>query len=236
VLYARPNYSGSSPAPGRTVADAAVDTAAVLDALGVEQFINIGWSGGGPHALACDVLLRDRCAATAVIGSLTPYVGSTAWPEIKSWYEADEDNQLALSGDVDGFRRSCQAFAEMISHVTADGVTVNAKSTADREYLSSGYAEWIASMFREGVRAGGDGFADDFLAFFAHWGFPLADARQVRIWHGTDDQNVPIVHAHRLAAEMPDAELHVINGEGHVSIMKYFEEIVEDLIKQSSVS
>jgi pimeloyl-ACP methyl ester carboxylesterase len=115
------------------------------------------------------------------------------------------------------------------------GGGVNARSIADREYLLSGYAEWIASMFREGFSAGGDGFADDFLAFFSPWGFSLADTRQVRIWHGTDDQNVPIAHAYRLAAEMPDAEIHVPDGDGHVSIMKYFRAIVDDLISRSSV-
>src|SRR3984957_2734483 len=53
VMYARPGYGASTPQPGRRVADAAADAAAVLDALGAAQFVTAGWSGGGPHALAC---------------------------------------------------------------------------------------------------------------------------------------------------------------------------------------
>ena len=34
VMYARPGYGGSTPQPGRTVASAAADVAAVLDGLG----------------------------------------------------------------------------------------------------------------------------------------------------------------------------------------------------------
>src|SRR5205814_1021606 len=50
LAYDRPGYGGSTPHPGRTVADAAVDVGAILDELGVERFATYGLSGGGPHA------------------------------------------------------------------------------------------------------------------------------------------------------------------------------------------
>src|SRR4051794_40818955 len=59
IGYDRPGYGGSSPQPGRTVAGAAEDVAAVLDALGVGRFATFGVSGGGPHALACAARLPD---------------------------------------------------------------------------------------------------------------------------------------------------------------------------------
>ncbi|MDQ2811423.1 MAG: alpha/beta hydrolase, partial [Actinomycetota bacterium] len=46
VLAARPGYEGSTPRPGRRVADVAQDTAAVLDELGADTFVTAGWSGG----------------------------------------------------------------------------------------------------------------------------------------------------------------------------------------------
>ena len=39
----------------------------MLDVLGVEEFVSLGWSGGGPHALACAALLPDRCRGVATI-------------------------------------------------------------------------------------------------------------------------------------------------------------------------
>ena len=33
----------------------------------------IGWSGGGPHALACAALMADRVQAVATIASVAPY-------------------------------------------------------------------------------------------------------------------------------------------------------------------
>ncbi|MFG2626946.1 alpha/beta fold hydrolase [Streptomyces sp. NPDC048473] len=53
VSYDRPGYGGSTPHPGRDIASAAGDVAAIADALGIDRFAVMGHSGGGPHALAC---------------------------------------------------------------------------------------------------------------------------------------------------------------------------------------
>jgi pimeloyl-ACP methyl ester carboxylesterase len=60
VRYARPGYADSTRQPGRSVADCAPDVAAIADALGLQRMYTIGWSGGGPHALACAALLPGR--------------------------------------------------------------------------------------------------------------------------------------------------------------------------------
>src|SRR5690348_5574117 len=72
LAYDRPGYGGSSPAPDRSVADAAADSAALADALGIERFAVWGISGGGPHALACAAQLPDRVVATASLASVAP--------------------------------------------------------------------------------------------------------------------------------------------------------------------
>src|SRR4029453_16625050 len=38
----------------------------------------------------------------------------------------------------------------------------------------------------------------------------------VSIWHGADDRNVGIEHAMWLSQHIPGAQLHIIEGEGHV--------------------
>ena len=73
VTYSRPGYAGSTVHPGRNVADAAGDVVAVLDHLRLDRFVTLGWSGGGPHALACAALLPGRCAAAATHAGVAPY-------------------------------------------------------------------------------------------------------------------------------------------------------------------
>ncbi|MGZ4437187.1 MAG: alpha/beta fold hydrolase, partial [Nocardioidaceae bacterium] len=77
VTYSRPGYGGSTawtqdrlPA---SVADDVEDTVTILDALGVGEFITLGWSGGGPRALGCAALLADRCRAATVLAGVAPY-------------------------------------------------------------------------------------------------------------------------------------------------------------------
>ena len=73
VAFNRPGYGSSTRLPGRAVADVAADAATVLDHVGARTAVTIGWSGGGPHALACAALLPDRIEAAATIAGVAPY-------------------------------------------------------------------------------------------------------------------------------------------------------------------
>ena len=73
VMYARPGYSTSTRHPGRRVVAAAADTAAIVDALGAQRFLSVGYSGGGPHVLACAAMLPDRVVAAASLASVAPF-------------------------------------------------------------------------------------------------------------------------------------------------------------------
>ena len=79
VSYGRPSYGGSSPKPGRTVADAAADVEVILDALGVDRVVTMGASGGGPHALACAALLPERATAAVTLAGVAPYTTEFDW-------------------------------------------------------------------------------------------------------------------------------------------------------------
>jgi pimeloyl-ACP methyl ester carboxylesterase len=73
VEYSRPGYGASDRQAGRAVADCAADVTAILDALGAPRFYTYGWSGGGPHALACAALLGERVIKAASIAGVAPW-------------------------------------------------------------------------------------------------------------------------------------------------------------------
>jgi pimeloyl-ACP methyl ester carboxylesterase len=73
VSFSRPGYGSSTRRKGRSVVDVVDDTLAVLDSIGAERCYVLGWSGGGPHALACAARLPERVIATATIGAVAPY-------------------------------------------------------------------------------------------------------------------------------------------------------------------
>jgi pimeloyl-ACP methyl ester carboxylesterase len=73
IGYDRPGYGGSTPQPGRTVADCVSDVRAICAELGIDRLATWGISGGGPHVLACAALLPDLVTAAASLASLAPY-------------------------------------------------------------------------------------------------------------------------------------------------------------------
>jgi hypothetical protein len=179
--------------------------------------------------LACDVLLAGRCHATALIASIAPYRAATDSDEVRSYFEDDKDNRLALSGDVEGFRRAWDAFGAQLSRATGVALAANAKSAADRVFIAGGVGEWVASFFQEAFASGSSGAADDFLGFLLGLGFFAGgdEAGGALPWRG--GPNVPIAHMRWLNDHLPEADLHVIEFEGHVSILRHLPDILADL-------
>jgi pimeloyl-ACP methyl ester carboxylesterase len=59
--------------------------------------------------------------------------------------------------------------------------------------------------------------ARDFRLFALPWDIDLASVNvPVHVWHGTLDRNVPVAHARVIAARCPTAQLHLIDGGGHM--------------------
>ena len=220
LTMSRPGYGGSSRQPGRSVADVAGDTAAVLAALGIERCLVAGWSGGGPHALACGALL-DATVAVLVIAGVAPY--GAAGLDWLAGMGADNviEFSAALQGE-DELRSFLRDPAEQLRDVTADGVAVALESLlpdVDRAVLTGEFAEDTAAGMREAVRPGLGGWLDDDLAFTRPWGFGLGEIKvPVMIWQGSADLMVPFSHGQWLAARMPGAAAHLEQGEGHLSI------------------
>ena len=70
------------------------------------------------------------------------------------------------------------------------------------------------------LRPGIDGWVDDEFAFAQPWRVNLAAVRQpAAIWHGDEDRIVAPANARLLAARIPDAELFVVQGQGHPSLI-----------------
>ncbi len=234
VLYARPGYGGSTPAPGRLVADAAADVASILDRLGANRFVTVGWSGGGPHALACARLLSPRCMAAASLAGPAPYrAAGLNWPagmaaDNLAEFGAAAEGESELTGLLE---KEAPLLRDITAGQLADAMA-EVISTADYDALDGELADYFASAFRAGLSAGIAGWRDDDLAFVRDWGFSLAapgDAAPVAIWHGDQDGMVPFSHGEWLAGRIPGARSHLMPGLGHLSMR--FGEIFDDLLE-----
>jgi pimeloyl-ACP methyl ester carboxylesterase len=233
VTFSRPGYGDSTPHRGRNVASVGDDSAAALHALGVEEFVTLGWSGGGPHALACAALLSERCRACASLAGVAPYgVDGLDW--MAGMGEPNvEEFSAALGGDA-RLSKFLSAAIEGLDSLKADDLADSLgdlASDVDKAALTGDFAEYIAAVFRRAAAQGIAGWRDDDLAFTGTWGFDLAPiATPVSIWHGRQDRMVPFSHGEWLAANVSGAAAHFADDEGHVSlVVASLDEIVDDL-------
>ncbi|HET7019062.1 MAG TPA: alpha/beta hydrolase [Streptosporangiaceae bacterium] len=234
VQYSRPGYGRSAARLGRRVGDAAADVAAILDHLGLEQFVTAGWSGGGPHALACAALLPDRCLAAATIAGVAPYdAAGLDWLDGMARENIDEFG-LAVLGEEKLSEFVSQAAAtmadatpELIAEAFGDLVTA-----PDKAAMTGDFASFMCEASKAAISTGIAGWRDDDLAFITGWGFEVTDiAVPVAVWQGDADAMVPFAHGAWLAASISGAKSHLLPGHGHLTLVAdKIGEIVTDLV------
>ena len=234
VQAARPGYEDSTPRPGRIVADVVPDITAVLDALGAGQFVSIGFSGGGPHTLACAALAPERCLGTASVAGAAPYDAEGLDFLAGMGPENVEEFSLAARG-ADALTPFLDKEAEGLRGITGDQVAASLGgliSGADAAVLTGEFADELAAGLAGALRNGIAGWRDDDLAFVADWGFPVAALTgRAAIWQGDQDNMVPFAHGQWLAAHIPGASVHLEPGAGHLTMtVTAIDRILDDLL------
>lgn len=221
VSFSRAGYGSSTRNRGRTVADVIPDVTAILDQLGAHRFYTLGWSGGGPHALACAALLPARAIGAASVGGLAPFDA-----EGLDWMDGMGAENVAAFGAALAGDAALRSFLERVNPsfatVTADQVAAslgNLISDVDRSSISGDAAAWLADVFSESVRNGIWGWYDDELALVKPWGFDLRHINvPVAIWQGSQDRMTPFAHGEWLASHIPGADPHLLPDHGHLSL------------------
>jgi pimeloyl-ACP methyl ester carboxylesterase len=237
VTTSRPGYGDSTRQPGRSVVDVVADTEAVLAALGAERCLTMGWSGGGPHALACGARL-SAAAAVLVVAGVAPYHA-----EGLDWMAGmGEDNVVEFSAALQGedqLRALLVSEGEELRDIRPEDIVASLQSVlpdVDRAVLTGEFGEDMAASFREAVRTGIDGWLDDDLAFAKPWGFSLAEISvPTMIWQGNADLMVPFAHGQWLGSRLPAASVHLEDGEGHLSVgIGKLDAMLDELVKAAS--
>jgi pimeloyl-ACP methyl ester carboxylesterase len=188
--------------------------------MGAERCVVFGWSGGGPHALACAARLEQAAAVLSIAG-VAPYEADGL-----DWLAGmGEENLTEFKAAVEGeasLRPYVELGREHLAEVTAAGIVESLASVlpdVDRAVLTDEFGEDMSSSFHEALRAGVDGWLDDDLAFVRPWGFDLREVSiPTMIWQGSADLMVPFAHGRWLSSRLSHATVHLEQGEGHLSI------------------
>jgi len=97
---------------------------------------------------------------------------------------------------------------------------VSTLASRDQDVLKTDEADTFAlHSFREALSNGAPGLLQDADAYTNRWDLDYSQiTNPIHFWHGTADQNIPVKMAQHLAAQIPQAIPHWIEGEGHYSL------------------
>jgi pimeloyl-ACP methyl ester carboxylesterase len=238
VTTSRPGYGDSSRRSGRSVVDVADDARAVLEQLGAARCVVAGWSGGGPHALACAARLPG-VAAALVFAGVAPYEADG----LDFMAGMGEENVTEFGATLQGeavLRPYLAGVREHLKEVDVNGVLRSLRTllpSVDTEVLTDEFGEDMVTSFHEALRTGVDGWLDDDLAFTKPWGFALEEiAVPVSIWHGSADLMVPFAHGEWLSTRVPGVSAHLREGQGHLSTgIADPDPMLDELVRQAGL-
>ena len=190
--------------PGRTLRTWAEE---VVAGLPVDRFAVIGWSAGGPHALAVAAVAPDRVTRVALVGSMPA-------PERVRELPRDVQSVMRLARISPWLAaRSLEAWGRRPVPPTGDPST------------DAAYARGRVESFRDG----GLWLAHELAYLGRPWGLELSDVRApVTLWWGERDTVCPPPIGRDFEQRLPNARLRLVDGT-HQLLFSRWRDILEDV-------
>ncbi|HEY6961452.1 MAG TPA: alpha/beta hydrolase [Gaiellaceae bacterium] len=193
--------------PPRRFASLAGWAEATTAALDVDRFAVLGWSAGGPHALALAAAAPDRATRVAVVGSMPP-------PDLLRTLPRDVQTAMRVA------RVSPRLAARGLERWGTQPVPPTGDPSSDAAY---------ARGRLESFRHGGLWLARELAYLGRPWGFELSDVHvPATLWWGERDTVCPPVIAETYLERLPRAELRLVDGT-HQLLFSRWRDILENL-------
>jgi pimeloyl-ACP methyl ester carboxylesterase len=216
----------------RSQLEAAERVFRVLDALAVERCAVLGWSAGGPRALAVAYRCPDRVTAVGLAAGFGPLeraeFRSAAAPHVRqgaALLRLAPPLARAFAGPLPrAYRRDPRrAFERQFGQHT---------SPADRSLLERpDVAAVILAGAQEAVRQGSAGLAREMLLLLGRpWGFRPEDVTAAaHLWYGGEDRIVTPATGRLLTDLLPHARLTEYGDDGHMALFAHWPEVLTTL-------
>ncbi|KAJ3319829.1 hypothetical protein HDV06_005879 [Boothiomyces sp. JEL0866] len=232
IVLERPGFGLSTAKRGRNIKDWVNDVLEFMDYMKIEKMSVIGYSAGGPYALAVAHAIPHRLNKVALISSISPreaqnvYAGMpwlfkiawfcTAYAPSVVRYFASKINRDEMLYDPVRFHR-----ADFDLSPKCD---VEVLLQPDVEYM------FCASTMEIYSRSQMDIESDEYALWGRDWGFNLREIKaEVSVWQGALDPGTTVPMAEYIAKKI-DCPLIVKYGQGHMLYFSMFEQITRWLL------
>jgi pimeloyl-ACP methyl ester carboxylesterase len=222
LTFDRPGYGHSDPQPHRRVANAASDVVALLDHLGLASAALVGWSGGGPFAVATAMHAPKRVTRLAIVSAPGPL------DEVPGGWEALGEYQRPTAETARREpHRSVRAIARHMTPFLADPPSFLGRGRGpDGDVMRGPARTMLVTQVTEALIQGAGGIAADLVAMWLDWGFRLSAIEiATTVFAGAHDRHNQ-ADARCYAACIPGANLVVWKDAGHLGIVANWADVL----------
>lgn len=239
IGFDRPGYGRSTPKHNYQIKDIAGDVSFLADHLDLPKFIALGYSGGGPFALACAAQIPERLAAIGIVSGVGPSeIGSEGMHD-------SNKKKFNLARRMPALSRLIltSVFSKMKRHPDSidsdlEKIWLQLPETDQKVLQDPVFSNGITNITKDAIQQTVRGWVDEELLMTRSWQFKLEDIKSnnVFLWHGELDRNVPVSMAKAVAKSIPQCQAKFYSEEGHLSVIyNHGAEIISELVRNSGV-
>ncbi|MEP3210060.1 MAG: alpha/beta hydrolase [Maribacter sp.] len=219
----RPGIGLSSFQKERTFLNWSKDVAELADSLKLEKFSVFGLSGGAPHVLACAYAFPHRLERVTIVSGTAPhtYKGKLRgmWFPVKlmHWFAAAKtDNYLRkfITSEHKTLKESPEKRLRQLQRYLPKP---DSKLLTEKPQYGISFIQGSQEAYKNGTAA----VIQEWKMYVDDWGFPLEDiSTHINLWYGSEDKMTPKYRGMYLHKILPDSELHILENEGHFSLIR----------------
>ena len=252
IALDRPGFGLSTRQPDRHILDWPVDVQAFAQGMRLPRFMVLGLSGGGPFALACaHALPGDMLTAVGLFATGPPWaagaqhmslfrratsVAATYWPNglrvamnalvgLVRWLVTTSPIKRRIDSWLDTQKRKEEDGPVAVEAERAKPTTAERRKELLRILIDEPFAQKAEAAVHEAK-----------LLSSLDWGFRVEDVgyNVVRIWHGTEDKNAPVIMIRYLAERLPHCVLQEFEGDTHYTMFKHLDRALSELVSEAT--
>jgi len=261
IIPERPGYGLSTPQPTRTILSGAEDVKELLQHLGIARQASssaeeaageehgrdaapkedrtakvavMGYSAGGPFALACAQALPDLVSSVILIGAVSPpdtphstrgmtLINKVAYFLARTWLWAVEVGVKSEAADLQ--KDPIKKLREILATTIGDNQTYLMNPAIERVFAISGLEMYSRP-------SGAEAEALDYWLFCHPWGFELQNLpKEIKyhVWYGLTDESVVPAMGEHFNQVLPGCHTTPVEEKGHL----LFFEVWGDALNQA---
>jgi pimeloyl-ACP methyl ester carboxylesterase len=221
----RPGMGASTLVENRTMTDYADDITNMADNLHIDTFAVIGFSGGGPYALACAQRMPDQVLSCTIVSGvgrtrlfialLSIWLPRLIMPSMKKMFTTMEKS------------------AETVARLGSKWQGAE-KSILKNDAVRKALAQSLFTAFEQGTKGA---VIDGTLVGSRDWGFRPQEISRTPIfwWHGGEDKQVKPSEATSMIKTIPKCVDYFYKNDGHIStLVNHASDILDNIAKHAT--